>query len=374
MNNFRFIPCTMLFFLLPFINACDSGSNQNPQELKLDMQMINLQDAQPTSDAQSTSDAQPTSDAQSTSQDNGMQSNVDMMMMKILDPHVIDDLIPLIAQNQCRIFRDCCEDQALEEYFFSIQNSSSYSDELKTKLPPQKSLGDDCEAILSEVLSIAPFGDWVRGVKANLIQYKAESAIVCLDQMKNATCGQSTYDVLFDSTCFSLVAPSGGDIQRKAFDRLSREGSACHPIRDGIGASFYGTCDPFNAFCCIADEEGKCIPGSPDQTGICKAVSSIGQACQAFPIQLCQTGLNCDPIENRCVIESTMPLSVGALCYDQFNLLGVCIDSYCDVSGSNHCEALIEDGQPCASSYGCRSQACQSGICGPISFCTGKSQ
>jgi hypothetical protein len=291
-----------------------------------------------------------------------------------LDPNQIDDLIPLIAQNQCRIFRDCCEDQALKEYFFSIQNSSSYSDELKAKLPPQKALGDDCEAVMTEVLSIAPFGDWVKGVKENLIQYLPENAITCLDQMKNASCGVATYDVLFDSTCFSLVAPGGGEIQRKAFDRIGREGSTCFPIRDGIGSSFYGTCDPFNAFCCIADEEGKCLPGSPDQRGTCKSVSSIGQSCQSFPIQLCQTGLNCDPIENKCLAESTAPLANGDLCYDQFNLLGVCLDSYCDVSGSNQCEPFLEDGQACASSYTCRSQACNAGTCGPILFCTGKNQ
>jgi hypothetical protein len=38
--------------------------------------------------------------------------------------------------------------------------------------------------------------------------------------------------------------PAGGDEQRRMFARTATAGAACGPIRDGIGATFYGTCDP----------------------------------------------------------------------------------------------------------------------------------
>jgi hypothetical protein len=305
--------------------------------------------------------------------DLSMDQNLDLdMTPRQLDVNDIDDLIPLIAKNQCRLLKECCESQYINQYFFTIQNSTSYPDELKSKLPPNQPLGDDCEIVLTQTLTIAPFGDWVKGVKENLIEYLPDQARICLDQMGNAQCGLESYHALFDSQCFALAPPSGGENQRKAFDRKGRDGSPCYPIRDGIGSSFFGTCDPINAFCCIADEEGKCMPGGPEDQGICQAVSVIGEDCQTIPLQLCQTGLSCDPFSNKCIAEGNRPLMPSERCYENFNIIGECIDSYCDVSASNLCQPFIEDGQNCTDSFSCRTGSCNDGICGPILFCTGK--
>ena len=66
------------------------------------------------------------------------------------------------------------------------------------------------------------------------------SCVAALD----GACGAPARAALFDSTCFGFAPPAGGDAQRRMVHRVAGVGAGCAPVRDGVGAAFFGTCDP----------------------------------------------------------------------------------------------------------------------------------
>ena len=109
--------------------------------------------------------------------------------------------------------------------------------------------------------------------------------------------------------------------------------------------------------------------------GECKRAGQNADACTSFPdLQLCATGLSCNPNSNVCEARSYNPLQRGEMCYDatNFALLGSCTDGYCDVLGTNVCEASKADGEMCGGAIECLSNECANGVCAPLSFCVGR--
>ncbi len=173
--------------------------------------------------------------------------------------------------------------------------------------------------------------------------------------LDEAACGDPARAALFDSTCFGFAPPQGGDDQRRWIQRRSQVGDSCAPVRDGIGAAFYGSCDPHAQFCCYDDPSapGACaLPFDGDgkpRTGACAEAPDTGEACAATPpIAVCRTGSSCDADTQTCVAPSVNPLQVGDPCIDaSYNLLGDCVDSFCDLFGSGGAnEAASRVGSP----------------------------
>ena len=194
--------------------------------------------------------------------------------------------------------------------------------------------------------------------------------------LDDATCGAEARATLFDSTCFGVQAPAGGDQQRRIFRRSGAPGDACAPIRDGVGATFYGTCDPVAAFCCYEDpsapELGCTFPftadGEPRQ-GTCQATADVGAPCAfATPLQFCATGNICND-SGTCIAEPNEILETGELCVESFVILGQCTGGYCDLFGTGNCEALRANGEACLGPEECVNGACVDGTCGDNTFC-----
>jgi hypothetical protein len=102
--------------------------------------------------------------------------------------------------------------------------------------------------------------------------------------------------------------------------------------------------------------------------GTCRAVAAEGAACGVTPeLRVCATGSICDAA--RCVVESTAPLAVGAACAMNFRLLGECVDSYCDLGGTDRCTAFVAEGGVCTLPTQCRSASCAMGRCAADTFC-----
>jgi hypothetical protein len=285
-----------------------------------------------------------------------------------------DNLIPQIATALCDALLRCCNQENITQYFTSYINNPNLTDLIDT-LPPKTALNKKtCPATLSTVLEVVPFGDWVHAVKEGLVSFDANAAQQCLDHLYNASCGQAVRDALFDSTCFAFSPPFGGEQQRKAFKRTTTSGK-CVIIRDGVGAGFYGSCDPTKAFCCYPDSTGNinnCSLPKTDASGLCKPVSQAHQDCSIIPpIQLCSTGFDCDPTKYQCLPPNNTPLQVGDACLDNnFNLLGNCQQSWCDLFNSKKCEPLKDDGKPCRAGYECKIESCEKNVCTASTFCS----
>ena len=278
------------------------------------------------------------------------------------------------AQAICgALFRCCGAD--LGTYFGPYRENDRLA-AYKDRLPPAAELDEaGCRAVLAPMLDIVPLGDWVSAASAGTVEYDAAAFTTCITALDNAACGEPAREALWDSECLGFAAPDGGEAQRSMFRRTSGVGAACGPIRDGIGAVFYGTCDPTVAFCCYADpaQPGCQFPfedgGSP-RAGQCAAIAAVGEACSvASPFRLCATGNSCDAEGSTCVAPVQAILAVGATCMDNsFNLLGECQDAYCDVLGSKRCEPVRPDGVACWSGEECRSGQCET-VCVPLDLC-----
>lgn len=286
------------------------------------------------------------------------------------------ELTTRAAAAICHALMKCCEPD-LAEYFAPYRDNELLR-EFRSRLPPDASFADEaeCRAVLAPMLDIVPLGDWARAADAGLVEYDAVAAGACLAALDAAACGEPARGALWDSTCFGFAAPSGGDEQRRFVRRTRRAGDTCRPVRDGIGAAFYGTCDPTQAFCCYADGEhtGCQYPFDAEgsaRPGTCAATAAVGAACSVSPpLQLCATGASCDNDTLRCTAAGTAMLHAGDTCIDaSYQLLGDCQDSYCDVLGSKRCEPLRADGQTCTSGDECASGRCAS-VCAPNTVCT----
>jgi len=299
----------------------------------------------------------------------------------VLDAEVPDgqtavvDISSRAAEAICGALFRCC-DADLETYFGPYRENDRLA-AFKDQLPPAVELTEaGCRAVLAPMLDIAPLGDWVAAANAGTVVYDPAAFATCITALDNATCGESARKVLWDSRCLGYAAPAGGDEQRSMFRRTGGVGAACGPIRDGVGSVFYGTCDPAIAYCCYSDPSrpGCQFPfeaGGAARPGQCTAVAAPGEECSTgIPIKLCATGNDCDAETGTCVAASMESLAIGATCINNnYTLLGVCQDSYCDLFGSKRCEPLRDNGVACTTGDECRSSHCET-VCAPVELCT----
>ncbi len=283
------------------------------------------------------------------------------------------------ATAVCGALYRCC-DAADKELYFAPFRGSELLAAWHDQLPPEGDLDEaGCRQVVAEMFAVTPFGDWITAAEAGHVGFDAAAFGTCVAALDDATCGDETRAALFDSTCLGFGAPAGGASQRSIFTRTAGVGTGCTPVRDGVGAAFYGTCDPTVAYCCYQDPDnpglGCTYPFTGDgvpRAGTCAAVASPGSACSSTPpLVICATGVSCDSASLECVADGAEELSVGDPCIDEgFNLLGDCVDSYCDIFGSSQCEALKADGADCTAGYECVGGACEDSKCAPNTVCT----
>lgn len=286
------------------------------------------------------------------------------------------DVTRRAAASICGALFRCCDDD-LVTYFAPYRDNDLLAS-FKDRLPPTATLDEaSCKSVVEEMLDIVPLGDWTKLANAGDVTFDPTAFDACLATLDHATCGAPVRSALWDSTCLGFAPPSGGTAQRSFFHRTKSAGATCHPIRDGIGAAFYGSCDPTSAFCCyeVPGRDGCQFPYAADgepRTGTCQAVAATNATCSpTAPVKLCATGSDCDSDTLKCVSTVEMPLSVGAACIDaSYHVLGTCEDSYCDVLGTKKCEPMQPDGHACSSDEECTSGRCQT-TCVPMDLCTG---
>jgi hypothetical protein len=284
------------------------------------------------------------------------------------------------AEAICGALFRCCDQADLVDYFAPYRASERLA-AFADRLPPTATLDEPaCRAVLPEMLVIAPFGDWLHEVEAGRVGFDDAAFQACVGELAAAACGAPLRAALHDGTCLGFAAPAGGSEQRRMFTRTALPGTACGPIRDGVGAAFYGTCDPTQAFCCYADaahtQAGCTFPFDGDgvaRAGVCAAAGGPGASCSpAPPLALCRTGADCDDATGLCVDAGAAPLALGATCAtDGFQLLGECVDGWCDLLGSRTCEARRPDGHACDFAEACEGGACLDGVCATAAGCSG---
>ena len=276
----------------------------------------------------------------------------------------------------CGALYRCC-DADLADYFAAYRANDLLA-AYKARLPPAAPLDEtQCRQVVGEMLSIVPLGDWVKAAQRGEVTFDPAAFQTCVSALDHATCGAPARAALWDSTCLGFSAPTGGMEQRSAFHRVRAVGASCGPIRDGIGAAFYGTCDPTHAFCCysapgITGCQGGFDHAGTPRTGSCQAVSALGATCStALPFQLCATGDDCDDTTAKCVAPSSTPLANGAACVDgSFHLLGECTAGWCNVLGDGTCKPQQANGASCNGNDQCQSGRCTT-TCVPNELCTG---
>ena len=297
------------------------------------------------------------------------------------DTASVDDVLPLGAEAVCRVLFSC-RDDTMDIFFAPVARAEAESVffDLKERVPPAATLSEaDCPALVEEIHRRKGLGPFIEAAGAGLLTFEPDGLQGCLQQLYNASCGADARNAIFDSTCFGLEPPEGGEQQRRMFSRASTSG-ACQPLADGFGGLFFGTCDPTRAFCCVQDASGACgIPGTDDE-GACAAAAQEGEACSPFaPVLPCATGLECilgagPDGRDGCLAPSTTPLALGEACYDgaQFRLLGLCEAGWCDVLGSDVCEPLVARGGACTSGAPCgEGAACVDSVCADNQTCGG---
>jgi hypothetical protein len=173
----------------------------------------------------------------------------------------VGQLTTRAADAVCAALFRCCDDDLVTYFapFAADERLAAFA----PRLPPRASLDEaGCRAVVREMFDVAPFADWVREAQAGRVDYLPSQTDACVAELSAAACGAPARAALYDSTCFAYAAPAGGDEQRRMFARTATAGAACGPIRDGIGATFYGTCDPTAAFCCYqaAGRDGLPVP------------------------------------------------------------------------------------------------------------------
>ncbi|MCB9620689.1 MAG: Ig-like domain-containing protein [Sandaracinus sp.] len=286
-------------------------------------------------------------------------------------------LIEEAADAICAGLVRCCDDAAMAQFFGPIASAESF-ESFRPRIPPMATLTEEeCGDVLTEIYAIRPFGDWVDAAARGDVTFVESELDACLSELEEAECGAEMASRLFDGECLAFVAPNGGASQRRVFERTGTEGDGCAPISDGLGAGFYGTCDPTQAFCCYR------MPGSEDcgfpvagTVGTCAAASGEGERCTygSLPLQLCETGLYCNDM-GRCEAEATAPLENGDTCATAgFDILGQCTDGYCDLLGTRQCRARKANGDSCSGAEECSGGECSGTprVCRTSTFCAGE--
>ena len=297
------------------------------------------------------------------------------------DALTVDDPLPLGAEAVCRVLFSCCDD-TIAVFFAPVANAepASVFGDLRDRVPPRADLtAEECPDIVAEIHRRKGLGPFVEAARDALVGFNAEGLQRCLDDLDTATCGEAARTAVFDSTCFGLEPPEGGEDQRRMFERTTERGG-CRPIADGFGGLFFGTCNPDTSFCCVVDDSGDCgIPG-PEDEGTCTPAALEGEACSPFaPVLPCATGLECIPGagpggRDGCLAPATTALALGEGCYDgtSFRLTGICTDGWCDILGSDVCEPFVERGGACSSGAQCGSgAACIDDLCVDNDLCGG---
>jgi hypothetical protein len=282
-----------------------------------------------------------------------------------------ETLIAEASQSLCSALLRCC-DTASEDIFFAPYNQNDVFLDLRPLIPPQAELtAETCPGVVSQLLERRPFGAWIAAVERGEVGFDEAAAINCVANLDAATCGDEATAALFDASCFAFGPPLGGEEEREIFLRTDVAGAACTALDDGFGGAFFGTCDPFQAFCCKDEGNGCAIP-APGDAGVCQTVSQEGEACSFFPtLQLCATGLDCDD-NDLCVAPNTTPLQTGDTCIDaNLAFLGECVDSFCDLFGTSLCTALGADGASCTAGFECEGGACNANLCAQSNICVG---
>ncbi len=291
-------------------------------------------------------------------------------------PSRLSTLIDEAAAAVCAGLTRCCDDDAMAQFFGAIVEGETF-ESFRPRVPPMASLTEEqCGDVLAEIYAIRPFGDWVDAASRGEVDFVESELDACLSELEDAACGAELASRLFDGECLGFVAPNGGESQRRIFERTRTAGDACDPISDGLGAGFYGTCDPNVAFCCYR------APGSEDcgfpvsgAVGTCAEAAAAGEPCAygSLPLRLCQTGLYCNDA-GRCEAEATEPLDVGDECASAgFDILGQCTDSFCDLLGTRLCTARKANGESCSNAEECSGGECSGTprICRTSTFCAG---
>jgi len=291
----------------------------------------------------------------------------------------LDTLVERAAAATCDAVAECCSADESEAFFSGIANHPRLED-IADQFPPNAPLdAETCPDLVSTAYETVSLGSWIAAAREGLVTFDLDAANDCLEALDAVGCDVSFSDVFFSGECFGFTPPYGAGQRRAAFDRFSREGDACVPLTDGTGGAFFGTCDPSKAWCAFV-EQGRTRIVPDGEAGVCVPVASTGEAC-GFVIEpgtppafsVCQQGLECN-LDNECVAPNQDEIAMGQACYDSaaFTLLGDCVNSYCDILGSNECVALKNDGANCTHSYECGSDFCEAGVCTAGQFCDGE--
>lgn len=285
----------------------------------------------------------------------------------------LDALQPRVVAALCDALSRCCDVESTARFFAPMRQSQRLPAELRARLPTDGGLsGEACTSLLAEVYDLVPLGSWVRAAQAGLVSFDAAGAEACLAALATARCGAEVGAALLDGTCFGFGPPAGGPEQRRAFLRTAAPGSTCVDLADGVGGSFFGTCEPNTSFCCGLRQDGSCgLVGA--SAGVCRPASLRAQACGLSPsLQACATGLECDPGTGTCVAPITTPLALGAPCVNGTTLLGDCVNGWCDFGATGTCQALGALDAGCRYGWQCETGECSNGLCAAARFCVGR--
>ena len=282
----------------------------------------------------------------------------------------------LVSEAICSKISTCCDESSTDLYFAAFRERTDLQD-IVSQLPPSTPFSvETCKNYMPNILDKIWLGSWMNLYENDLVAYNPEGFEGCLNELNTANCGEEVREALFDSQCFGLSAPDGGEKQRRMFDRTAQVGATCQPLADGFGGLYYGSCDPTTTFCCVYDETlDGCDPYPvPENQGTCLTASQAGESCSTLPpLQICATGLECSYTTGICEAPLSEPLQIGASCYDSssFTIIGDCQDSWCDLLGSGICEPLNAENEICQWNESCSSGYCDSqlGLCSENPIC-----
>jgi len=297
------------------------------------------------------------------------------------DPR-LDQFAAEAAQGICDNLFRCCATADVAAYLGGWAGSDTALEDagFPALAPPNVTIGTsaECQGLVAQMIAVAPFGDWIEAAKAGTVTFDGAAFDTCLTTLATAACGEPLRAALFDSACLSFTAPINPD-RRSIFGGVATSGP-CTPIRDGVGARFFGTCDRQTTFCCYtkAGSSGCAYPfdaeGNP-RTGECISAGAPGDPCSLTldAVQLCRGDSVCGSSSGTCVAVGTAPLGPGATCYDhaEYVSLGECSGAYfCDDDG--FCAALKPHGESCWFDFECVGGDCDANWqCTVSTYCGG---
>jgi hypothetical protein len=145
---------------------------------------------------------------------------------------------------------------------------------------------------------------------------------------------------------------------------LSQDGGPC-PCEEGLRCDASGACRPqgtAGAACQGPDDCAFEFECASDKT--CRRLAGTGETCDASQDATaveCGAGFYCDhsTAPARCAAEPAL----GAPCVAPADGTLTCVSGFCDVAGSQRCEALRAEGAGCTQQFECASGLCSAGHC-----------